>query len=98
MLISNSFRSVRCLRSSHVNPYCTNEIINHVIRRVRENETVPKRQNNVMDSAEFCSVLSATVVLLSTLAVPEVFLRGNLYSLAPPVSILGMHRLVSLST
>ena len=36
-------------------------------------------RNNVMDSVEFCSVLSAIVVLLSkvTLAVPAVFLRGK---------------------
>ena len=58
-----------------MNPYSRDEIINDAIRHVGENAAVPKRQNNVMDSAEFCSVLSAIVVLLSTLAVPAVFLR-----------------------
>ena len=47
-----------------------------------------------MDYAEFCSVLSASVIFLSPLAVPEVFLRDKSNSLAPSVSILGMHNLL----
>ena len=47
-----------------------------------------------MDYAEFCSVLSASVIFLSPLAVPEVFLRDKSNSLAPSVSILGMHSLL----